>query len=150
MQIINTKQEIIRQVEACIRQGKTIGFVPTMGALHEGHAALVRRAVAENEVCVVSVFVNPTQFNNAEDLIKYPRNLTKDAELLDSIGVHFLFAPTPEEMYSEEECKIQDLFRIFHATIAIKERTNLKLQRQLLPLRFRENMIDFRTEGCFC
>jgi len=110
MQIINTKQEIIRQVEACIRQGKTIGFVPTMGALHEGHAALVRRAVAENEVCVVSVFVNPTQFNNAEDLIKYPRNLTKDAELLDSIGVHFLFAPTPEEMYSEEEMKSQFSF----------------------------------------
>ena len=110
MQIINTKQEIIRQVEACVRQGKTIGFVPTMGALHEGHAALVRRAVAENEVCVVSVFVNPTQFNNAEDLIKYPRNLTKDAELLDSIGVHFLFAPTPEEMYSEEEMKSQFSF----------------------------------------
>ena len=56
--------------------------------------------------------------------------------------------PVTEEMYSEEECKIQDLFRIFHSTIAIKERTNLKLQRQLLPLRFRENMIDFRTEGC--
>ena len=108
MQIINTKQEIIRQVEACIRQGKTIGFVPTMGALHEGHAALVRRAVTENDVCVVSIFVNPTQFNNAEDLLKYPRNLTKDAELLDSIGAHFVFAPTPEEMYSAEE--MQNLF----------------------------------------
>ncbi len=108
MQIINTKQEIIRQVEACIRQGKTIGFVPTMGALHEGHAALVRRAVTENDVCVVSIFVNPTQFNNAEDLLKYPRNLTKDAELLDSIGAHFVFAPTPEEMYAAEE--MQNLF----------------------------------------
>lgn len=103
MQVISTKQEIIRQVEACIRQGKTIGFVPTMGALHAGHAALVQRAVAENDVCVVSVFVNPTQFNNAEDLLKYPRNLAKDAELLESIGVHFVFAPTPEEMYSADE-----------------------------------------------
>lgn len=110
MQIINTKQEIIRQVEACIRQGKTIGFVPTMGALHEGHAALVRRAVTENDVCVVSIFVNPTQFNNAEDLLKYPRNLTKDAELLDSIGAHFVFAPTPEEMYSAEEMQNQFSF----------------------------------------
>lgn len=110
MQIINTKQEIIRQVEACIRQGKTIGFVPTMGALHEGHAALVRRAVTENDVCVVSIFVNPTQFNNAEDLLKYPRNLTKDAQLLDSIGAHFVFAPTPEEMYSAEEMQNQFSF----------------------------------------
>lgn len=103
MQIIQTKQEIIRQVEACLRQGKTIGFVPTMGALHAGHAALVQRAVAENDVCVVSVFVNPTQFNNPEDLLKYPRNLAQDAQLLETIGAHFVFAPTPEEMYTSEE-----------------------------------------------
>lgn len=103
MQIIQTKQEIIRQVEACLRQGKTIGFVPTMGALHAGHAALVQRAVAENDVCVVSVFVNPTQFNNPEDLLTYPRNLAQDAQLLETIGAHFVFAPTPEEMYTSEE-----------------------------------------------
>jgi pantoate--beta-alanine ligase len=90
-------------VAACVRQGKTIGFVPTMGALHEGHASLIRRACSENEVCFVSVFVNPTQFNNAEDLLKYPRDLEKDAELLASLGVHFVFAPTAEEMYSKEE-----------------------------------------------
>ena len=103
MQIISTKIELTRQVAACVRQGKTIGFVPTMGALHEGHASLIRRACSENEVCFVSVFVNPTQFNNAEDLLKYPRDLEKDAELLFSLGVHFVFAPTPEEMYSKEE-----------------------------------------------
>lgn len=74
-----------------------------MGALHEGHATLVRRAVAENDICVVSVFVNPTQFNNREDLLKYPRNLERDAELLSRIGADFVFAPTPEEMYSAEE-----------------------------------------------
>lgn len=103
MQVLTTKQELTRQVAACVRQGKTIGLVPTMGALHQGHASLVRRAVAENDVCFVSVFVNPTQFNNKEDLAKYPRNLNRDAELLSSLGVHFVFAPTPEEMYTAEE-----------------------------------------------
>ena len=103
MQIIETKKELLRQVEAYKRQGKLIGLVPTMGALHEGHASLVRRAVRENDVCFVSVFVNPTQFNNKEDLAKYPRNLLRDAELLDSLGAHFMFAPSPEEMYSAEE-----------------------------------------------
>ena len=103
MQVITTKQELVRQIKACLRQNKTIGLVPTMGALHEGHAALVRQAVAENDVCVVSVFVNPTQFNNPEDLLKYPRTLTKDVELLTDLGVHFVFAPSPEEMYTPEE-----------------------------------------------
>jgi pantoate--beta-alanine ligase len=103
MQIITTKKELQAAVQACKEANKTIGLVPTMGALHAGHASLVRRAVAENNVCVVSVFVNPTQFNNKEDLAKYPRNIERDAELLSSIGAHFVFAPTPEEMYSAEE-----------------------------------------------
>ena len=110
MQIITTKSELTRQSAACLRQGKTIGFVPTMGALHEGHASLIRRACSENEVCFVSVFVNPTQFNNAEDLQKYPRTLEKDAQLLESLGVHFVFAPTPEEMYSAEEMAVPFVF----------------------------------------
>lgn len=103
MQIITTKKELQAMVAACKATGKTIGLVPTMGALHEGHASLVRRAVNENNVCFVSVFVNPTQFNNKEDLEKYPRNIKRDAELLESIGADFVFAPTPEEMYSAEE-----------------------------------------------
>ena len=103
MQIIKTKQELQAAVQACKNAGKTIGLVPTMGALHEGHASLVRRAVAENDVCVVSVFVNPTQFNNKEDLAKYPRTIERDAELLSYIGAHYVFAPAPEEMYSSEE-----------------------------------------------
>jgi pantoate--beta-alanine ligase len=103
MQIITTKKELQAAVQACKNANKTIGLVPTMGALHAGHASLVRRAVSENDVCVVSVFVNPTQFNNKEDLAKYPRNIERDAELLSSIGAHFVFAPTPEEMYSAEE-----------------------------------------------
>lgn len=103
MQIITTKSALQEAVKACKAAGKTIGLVPTMGALHAGHASLVKRAVKENDVCVVSVFVNPTQFNNKEDLAKYPRNIERDAELLSSIGAHYVFAPTPEEMYSAEE-----------------------------------------------
>jgi pantoate--beta-alanine ligase len=103
MQIITTKADLQAAVQSAKQSGKTIGLVPTMGALHEGHASLARRAVADNDICVVSVFVNPTQFNNKEDLAKYPRNIERDAELLNSIGAHYVFAPMPEEMYSEEE-----------------------------------------------
>ena len=110
MQVITTKLELTRQVTACLRQNKTIGFVPTMGALHAGHASLVQRACSENEVCFVSVFVNPTQFNNSEDLLRYPRDLEKDAKLLELLGVHFVFAPTPEEMYSKEEMESSFMF----------------------------------------
>lgn len=103
MQILTTKQALQSAVQACKIAGQTIGLVPTMGALHEGHATLVRRAIQENDICVVSVFVNPTQFNNKEDLAKYPRDINRDAELLRSIGAQYVFAPTPEEMYSAEE-----------------------------------------------
>ena len=103
MQIVSTKRELQDLVKACKTEGKTIGLVPTMGALHQGHASLVKRAVEDNDICIVSVFVNPTQFNNKEDLAKYPRNIERDAQLLSSIGAHYVFAPTPEEMYSEEE-----------------------------------------------
>ena len=103
MQILTTKQALQSAVQACKIAGQTIGLVPTMGALHEGHATLVRRAIQENDICVVSVFVNPTQFNNKEDLAKYPRDINRDAELLRSIGAQYVFAPTPEEMYSTEE-----------------------------------------------
>ena len=105
MQIVSTKKELqtLTLVQACKASRKTIGLVPTMGALHQGHASLVKRAVEDNDICVVSVFVNPTQFNNKEDLAKYPRNIERDAELLSSIGADYVFAPTPEEMYSAEE-----------------------------------------------
>ena len=81
------------------KQGKIIGLVPTMGALHEGHASLVRRSVSENGITVVSVFVNPTQFNDKNDLKNYPRDLDADCRLLESCGADYVLAPEVEEMY---------------------------------------------------
>jgi pantoate--beta-alanine ligase len=81
------------------KQGKKIGLVPTMGALHEGHASLVRQSVKDNEVTVVSVFVNPTQFNDKNDLKNYPRNLDADCQLLEACKADYVFAPEVEEMY---------------------------------------------------
>ena len=81
------------------KEGKTIGLVPTMGALHEGHSSLVRRSVTENDVTVVSVFVNPTQFNDKNDLKNYPRTLDADCRLLDECGADYVLAPSVEEMY---------------------------------------------------
>ncbi|HBZ34587.1 MAG TPA: pantoate--beta-alanine ligase, partial [Bacteroidales bacterium] len=105
MQLIHTKSAFKAITDQLRHDGKTIGFVPTMGALHEGHCSLVRRAVKENDVCIVSVFCNPTQFNNAEDFEKYPRNIERDAELLEKEGAKFVFNPTAEEMYTAEEMK---------------------------------------------
>lgn len=98
MEIISTIAEY-RAFRNAIPNNKKIGFVPTMGALHEGHGSLVMQSVAENDLTIVSVFVNPTQFGPKEDLGKYPRMLLKDAELVQSLGANVVFAPNPEEIY---------------------------------------------------
>jgi pantoate--beta-alanine ligase len=90
----------MRELAQTLRcQGKTIGFVPTMGALHDGHLQLVRASVSENDVTVCSIFVNPTQFNNPEDFRLYPRLVAEDAPLLEAAGCSYLFLPSAEEMY---------------------------------------------------
>lgn len=81
------------------KKGQSVGLVPTMGALHDGHVSLVKRCIAENDVTIVSVFLNPTQFNDKKDLERYPQNLDADCELLEKCGADYVFAPTVKEMY---------------------------------------------------
>ena len=103
MKVIHTIKGLQDELSVLKAQGKKVGLVPTMGALHAGHASLVKRSVAENDVTVISVFVNPTQFNDKNDLIKYPRTLDADCELLEANGASFTFAPSVEEMYPEQD-----------------------------------------------
>lgn len=103
MKVFHTNVDLQNELFEARKQGKSIGLVPTMGALHEGHASLVRRAVLENDLTVVSVFVNPTQFNDKSDLQSYPRNLNADCKLLESCGADYVFAPTVDEMYPQPD-----------------------------------------------
>ena len=106
MNIYKTAEELRSFITEERKQGHRIAFVPTMGALHEGHLSLVRRALKENDCCIVSVFVNPTQFNNPRDLETYPRTLDADSRLLASIGTTALFAPEVETIYPEPDTRV--------------------------------------------
>ena len=100
MVIYFKKNEVIRKVNDAILLNKTIGLVPTMGSLHQGHISLIKKAKKDNDIVWVSIFVNPTQFNSSDDLIKYPKNLKKDAELIEKIsGKIEIFSPNEIEIY---------------------------------------------------
>ena len=105
MKVIHTIKDLQAELSVLKAQGKKVGLVPTMGALHAGHASLVKRSVNENEVTVVSVFVNPTQFNDKNDLVKYPRTLDADCKLLEACGATYAFAPSVEEMYQQPDTR---------------------------------------------
>lgn len=106
MKVIHSISELKETLCASRREGKTVGLVPTMGALHDGHASLVKRSVAENDVTVVSIFLNPTQFNDPKDLEHYPRTLDADCALLEACGAQIAFAPSVKEVYPEPDTRV--------------------------------------------
>ena len=105
MKTIIKRDELVKLTAGFKKMGRTIALVPTMGALHAGHISLVRQAKKECDICVVSIFVNPNQFNNKEDLDKYPRDVERDAALLQKEGVDIVFAPTVDEVYPEPDTR---------------------------------------------
>lgn len=109
MKIVKTIEEVRAAVKTWKAEGLTVGLVPTMGFLHEGHESLILRAAAENDRVVVSDFVNPTQFGPGEDLESYPRDLNRDAALCEKAGAALLFNPEPSEMYADDACTFVDM-----------------------------------------
>lgn len=109
MKIVETIKEVREQVKAWRKEGLTVGLVPTMGYLHEGHKSLIDRAVSENDRVVVSVFVNPMQFGVGEDLESYPRDMERDAALCEKAGASLIFHPEPSEMYPEDFSSFVDM-----------------------------------------
>lgn len=109
IKVVHTIQEVREAVKQWRKEGLTVGLVPTMGYLHEGHKSLVDHAVKDNDRVVVSVFVNPMQFGPTEDLDKYPRDLAADTRLCEAAGANLIFNPEPEEMYDEGFCSFVDM-----------------------------------------
>lgn len=101
MKVIETNDELRKFIQALKKEGKTIGFVPTLGALHEGHASLIRKSKRTSDATICSIFVNPTQFNDPKDLEKYPRTIERDSELLEGLHTDILWLPGKEDIYPE-------------------------------------------------
>jgi len=126
IEVVETTAEVRTHVRGWHRSGQRIGLVPTMGALHEGHLALVRRSVAENDVTVVSIFVNPLQFGPSEDLASYPRDLAGDCQRVEEAGAALVFAPSVDRMYAPD-----------HSSYVVVERLTRALCGESRPGHFR-------------
>ena len=140
MEIVHTIKDLQAGLSALRAQGKKVGLVPTMGALHAGHASLVKRCVAENDAAVVSVFVNPTQFNDKNDLVKYPRTPEADCRLLEECGAAFVFAPSVEEIVS----KLFDAVQPDRAYFGEKDFQQLAIIREMV----RQMKYPLEIVGC--
>lgn len=119
MKVVSTKTEVREQVKQWRKEGLSVGFVPTMGYLHEGHESLVKKAASENDRVVVSIFVNPMQFGPKEDLATYPRDLEADKKLCEAAGAALIFHPEPEEMYDDGFCSFVDMNGLTNALCGI-------------------------------
>ena len=120
MKLVKSVQELKECLAVERLKKRQIGFVPTMGALHLGHLSLVERCVSENDICVVSIFVNPTQFNDLHDLSSYPRTLERDMDLLKTTACAYVFAPSVEEMYPEKDSRVFDFGSITSVMEGVK------------------------------
>ena len=154
MKIVKTIAEVRAAVKAWRAEGLSVGLVPTMGFLHEGHKSLIDRAVKENDRVVVSDFVNPTQFGPTEDLASYPRDLERDAALCENAGAALLFNPEPSEMYAEDACTFVDMSGLTGELCGKSRPIHWRLHRcfQAVPHRSTRPCL-FRTKGCtaaFC
>ena len=136
MQVTKTVEETRKQIKAWKKEGKTIGLVPTMGFLHEGHASLIKKCREQNDIVVVSDFVNPTQFGPTEDLEAYPRDFERDSKLCESLGADLIFCPEPSEMYHDP-----------HAFVSIDTLSETLCGKTRVPYCSPGQSI-FRTEGC--
>ncbi|MCK5823074.1 MAG: pantoate--beta-alanine ligase [Bacteroidales bacterium] len=108
MKVFDYKADLQKELRDLAQKNKKIGFVPTMGALHEGHISLIKKSASDNDITIVSIFVNPNQFNDKKDLENYPRFIDKDINLLKNAGCDFVFTPSVKEIYTEEDNRIFD------------------------------------------
>ena len=148
MEIITTVDGVRKQVKEWRKEGLSVGLVPTMGYLHEGHKSLIDKAVAENDRVVVSVFVNPIQFGPTEDLASYPRDLDRDAELCEKAGANVIFHPEDSEMYFDDFCTYVD--KLFHIVAPDRAYFGQKDAQQLAVIRrmVRDLNFDIEIVGC--
>ena len=150
MQVTKTVKETRDLIKNWKREGKTIGLVPTMGFLHEGHASLIKRCREENDIVVVSDFVNPTQFGPTEDLEAYPRDFKRDSELCESLGADVIFHPEPEDMYHDPHAFVSIDSKLFNIVTPDRAYFGQKDAQQLAIIRkmVQDLNFDIQIIGC--